>query len=173
MPRGYKPIMTALSLRLATPDDMMTLFTWRNDAVTREMSIDTAPVELSSHEVWYRDALSRSSCLIYIVEQGDTADKVAMLRFETDSDKKQSNISINLNPQHRGRGLGQQCLDEGIKLFKAAVPSCERILAHIKASNVGSQKSFVRAGFVECASSLQHCQNNETANSLLEYEYRL
>jgi RimJ/RimL family protein N-acetyltransferase len=165
--------MTALTLRPALPNDMMALFRWRNDAVTRQMSIDTAAVELSTHESWYAAALSSSSCLIYIAELVATKSKIAMLRFEGNTDNQSFTISINLNPDYRGQGLAVKCLVEGIRLFKATKPTCSRILAQIKTNNVGSQKSFERAGFVKCTALLEATQSAQPISDLLEYEYRL
>jgi RimJ/RimL family protein N-acetyltransferase len=147
--------MSEISIRTASPDDMQMLFDWRNDPLTKSMSLNAKAIELSEHRDWFNAALLRDSCLILIAEllgkSSLETEQIGMVRFEIAN--KQSTISINLNPRQRGKGFAALCLKEAIEFYKEKYESCERILAQIKAGNVASQKSFMRAGFLLASES--------------------
>jgi len=73
-----------------------------------------------------------------------------MVRF--DKCGKQDNVyevSINLDPQQRGKGLGRLLLTKAIEHFWTQVADADLILAEIKKENAASKKAFENAGFEE------------------------
>ena len=57
-------------------------------------------------------------------------------------------ISVFLDPQRRGSGLGSSLIASAVRFIARSNPwSCQRIIARIKAENQASQSAFRRAGF--------------------------
>jgi RimJ/RimL family protein N-acetyltransferase len=126
-----------VTLRKATPDDASDLLAWRNDPVTRAMSRNSDPVEAAEHARWFQRALQDAACTLLIGE--DDGRKIGMVRL---SRGEETEVSINLNPAVRGRGLSRELLTKALAQERGAV------LAVIKPENLASVRLFERAGFV-------------------------
>ena len=98
-------------------------FIWklRNSPEVREVSINTAPIMLSNHENWFEN---------HYTEYWIINDYEGFLRLEKDG-----NVSIVLNKESRGKGLGQKVL---------AKQSGKAI---ILMNNPASLHCFIKAGF--------------------------
>jgi RimJ/RimL family protein N-acetyltransferase len=140
--------MNDVSLRPANLDDTQALFEWRNDPMTQAMSLNTDELDFATHERWFNGALKRKNCLILIAHVNINEPAVGMIRFDIDSNHCLATISLNLSSQSRGRGLAVRCLKQAIEVFRHRYENCELVLAQIKSNNIGSIKSFERAGFV-------------------------
>ena len=125
-----------LVLRDAAAADALDVWAWRNDPLTRAMSRTTDEVDKASHLDWFAKALAdaRRTLLIGEVE----GEKVGMVRFDHSAETE---VSININPAHRSRGLGYGLLCEAMRRVDGDV------WAEIKDENVASQRLFERAGF--------------------------
>ena len=145
--------MVDIDVRQAEEHDSKTLFNWRNDPFTREMSRDSRPVPWSRHEKWFNKALRDRSRLILICEDPNTGAQVGMVRFDFTDERVQSVISINLAPEMRGKGYAKPCLLAAIAYLVKNVPNCRTILADIKNTNLGSRKSFEGVGFSQATES--------------------
>lgn len=129
-------------IRRATDSDLRDLWEWRNDQLTREMSVNAEPVPLDVHSAWYARALRDPRRLIYIGEVG--AQKIGMARF--DLRDNETEVSINLNPAVRGRSLAALFLMASIFEFdRKEVP----LLATIRKKNAASIRCFERCGFLK------------------------
>lgn len=126
-----------MTVRKATLDDASDLLAWRNDLLTRAMSRTTEPVEAADHIRWLQQALKDSACTLLIGE--DDGRKIGMVRLARG---EETEISINLNPAVRGRGLARQLLALALAEERGA------ILAVIKPENLASIQLFEGAGFV-------------------------
>ena len=153
-------------------DDCQALWLWRNDASTRAMSLNTDVVSFDEHLVWFNSVFTDPTQYLYMVTLADKEpqqdiQKVGFLRFDlsysvNEKGKRAALISINLNPQFRGKGLSVKLLRQGINTFVKALatqqhtfeaPSC--IKAIIKKENIASIKCFEGAGFSK-SSALPH-----------------
>jgi sialic acid synthase SpsE/RimJ/RimL family protein N-acetyltransferase len=124
---------------------------WRNDPATLRMSFHTAPKEWKS---FYQEFLQEYFVLpelppLFILLKGE---RVAFLRFRPDRNlqyphRKRCEISINVNPAKRGKGIASLVLQE-VKSW-IANQGFDEIYAEIKAENHISRKLFVAAGFKE------------------------
>jgi hypothetical protein len=171
-------IMPALRLMPVAQQDCADLWQWRNDPDTRAMSLTTDMVSYDEHCCWFDLMLEDPSQYLYIATLKDftnnhAVNKVGMVRFEMHSNQANNNvgkvkksdksavviatISINLNPQYRGKGLSVPMLKQAVKIFTIAtsaaglVPartSVSYIKAVIKSSNIASIKCFTGAGFI-------------------------
>ena len=132
--------MAPLTVRRATVADSADLLAWRNDAVTREMSRSSEAVDQAAHDRWLASALQNSTLLI---GEADGV-KVGMARIDRGDAIE---VSINLNPDCRGRGLSLPLLSAALA-DEAGV-----VLAVVKVQNLASRRLFERAGFKQVAQS--------------------
>lgn len=134
-----------LYIRQATVEDSEDIWVWRNDPITREMSLNAEMVPFESHQKWYQKALESSNRMIYIAEIDNH--KVGMLRFDrlNDSDSVWE-VSINTNPEFRGQGYGKALLSSGLKYF-CEQQNPQKIVATVLEGNAASVKIFNSNGF--------------------------
>ncbi|MDA9011031.1 GNAT family N-acetyltransferase [Gammaproteobacteria bacterium] len=132
-----------MKLREAIIPDCEDLFNWRNDPLTRSMSIENSEILIEDHKRWFKDSLKSLSRIIYIGELNGK--KIGVCRFDISDNKKHSEISINLNPGCRGQGVSFELLDTAIKKFKSSYSL--DIHAKIKRANKASLKIFKKSGF--------------------------
>lgn len=131
-----------VSIQKATQDDLMDIFDWRNDPVTCQMSLNSNPIKLDAHREWFKKAISSKNIKMYMAFQSDA--KVGVCRFDMDSNIAE--ISINLNPSFRNKGLSFEVLKCSIDAFFEEVEV--NLIAKIKEENVRSVDLFKRCGFV-------------------------
>ncbi|MBT4884519.1 MAG: GNAT family N-acetyltransferase, partial [Legionellales bacterium] len=131
-------------VRPVTIADSQDLFTWRNDAHTRLMSKNSLPVTITEHEHWFTTTLSKNNkCLLICINPQH--EKLGMVRF--DMSGKTTEISINIAPKQRGKGLAIACLNNAVQYFKNNYSNYKILTANIKNSNLASQKCFTAIGF--------------------------
>ncbi len=148
--RGAEPPpCDGFEIRPATTADSALLFEWRNDALTRAMSVSTDPVAWETHAAWFARSLADPNRRIYLVCLVDGDVPAGMCRFDRDADAGSAEVSINLAPMLRGRGLAVPLLRCAIGTFLAD-GDC-RLTATIRHDNVASRKCFEAVGFVEHA----------------------
>ena len=73
-----------------------------------------------------------------------------MVRFDLDGSGESAEVSINLNPSDRGKGLSKPLLKSAISHFRRThdVP----LVAEIRKTNRPSIRCFEGVGFERCAS---------------------
>ncbi len=64
-----------------------------------------------------------------------------------DLDLDIAQMSINLAPQIRGKGLASQCLATTISYFEKFYPSVSKLFPEIRTQNKVSRKSFAKVEF--------------------------
>lgn len=137
-----------LHVRRATDSDSEDLWEWRNDAASRSASLSSDPVSWDDHSRWFGRAVLDPQRAIYIGEVPTELDSsVGMCRFDISPDRTSAEVSINLNPDHRGKRLSTGLLLESIKQFRVDFGSVTELTALIKESNIPSKKLFIAAGF--------------------------
>lgn len=145
-----------VAMRGARQDDSPDLFEWRNDPHTRSVSLSTAEVSWEDHERWFETTLANQHRHIYIGELvNDIAETVAvgMVRFDCNENDSTAEVSINLNPNMRGQGLGYSTLSSGIASFWGDAPEVLSITARIRDTNAASIAIFQKAGFTLAGAS--------------------
>lgn len=135
----------AIDVYEATQADSKDIWTWRNDALTRAMSITADEVDWALHSNWYGSSLEDKNRYLYIgyVKGGDN--KIGMCRFDVDPEKFVAEVSINLNPTMRGLNLSHKLLSAAIREFQIHLKF--DLTATIKKENKASIKCFTRLGF--------------------------
>ena len=130
-------------LRRATADDAERVWLWRNDPGTRAVSQQHAPVPWPDHSAWWARAIAAPERDLFIVEQAGRP--VAMVRFDL-TGAGAAEVSINLAPETRGRGLGKEVLAAGCEAVSAARGPI-RLEAAVQAGNHASRRIFEALGF--------------------------
>jgi UDP-MurNAc hydroxylase len=132
-------------LNRATLADSAAVWQWRNDPQTKLMSITPGETSWEVHNKWYQAALASPDCYMYIGCISGT-EKIGVCRFDVTAEKNAAEVSINLNPEYRGRGFSKKLLAASIRDFIRHHK--KDLLAKIKKINLVSIKCFSDCGFV-------------------------
>lgn len=120
-------------------DDAALLLSWRNDPVTRSMSLSTLEIDWQTHINWLADKLNSDSPSIYIAHQNG----IAIGSIRTVHANNSNEISWVVAPEHRRKGLGKQMMREFTERFLGTYTATIRI------ENLASQIICTFAGFTE------------------------
>ena len=132
-----------MRIRYATFNDAQDIFEWRNDISSRKMFFNSHNVSFDEHLVWFTEALKSDDCVLLIGLIGDK--KLGVCRFDINVEEDSAEVSINLNPEFRGKGLSKKFLRTSISSF---LKSRRLILtAQIKNINTASTRIFESSGF--------------------------
>lgn len=132
-----------MRFRPATMADGEALLAWRNDPATRAAAINTGEVGRNEHFAWLARALADPGRRLLMAEEEDGA-VFGMLRFDRRDGAWE--VSINLAPSARGRGMGGRVLAKGIACFLAETGPV-LLLATVREENQASRRIFERCGF--------------------------
>jgi UDP-2,4-diacetamido-2,4,6-trideoxy-beta-L-altropyranose hydrolase len=133
-----------LYLREASMDDSQMIWSWANDAVTREASFSSAPIPWETHSAWFSRKLTDPQHVM-LIALSDSMEPLGQVRYQIQGNE--ADISINLAPERRGAGYGSRILKLADKwLFRKDV--VKTIHAYIKPDNLASKKAFTKAGYV-------------------------
>lgn len=134
-------LIKPLRFRKATPSDMMQVFEWSNDPLSRANSYFSEPIPLETHEKWFSARLMDPKSFIFIAEVDHKP--AGMVRYSLDQNN--AVVGILIGEEYRGQGLASDFLIETAKLYfkENHLP----VFAYIKVQNTASVKSFEKAGY--------------------------
>lgn len=132
-------------LRFVEKEDKETILNWRNDPITIDSSITTGKVNSLEHNAWFNNKIKDINTHLFIIIN-EFFEKVGIIFFNKKDN--QAIISINLNPNFRGKGYGTISLFKAISQYFDNFP-IDNIIAEIKENNQISLKLFQRVGFKE------------------------
>jgi RimJ/RimL family protein N-acetyltransferase len=132
-----------IKIRLARKNDCQSLYDWRNDKNSLEMSYVSEPISYIDHNNWFNNSLTNKNRKIYLGEIDN--EKIGVCRFDLIPNKKFTEVSINMNPKYRGFGLGKTFLLQCVEHY--LINNKYDLIASIKPKNHGSLKAFNFAGF--------------------------
>lgn len=135
--------MVDLALRPSHVADVRLVWEWRNDPITRSMSLNPERVEWDEHVAWFHSVLSSADRLLLIAE--DAGAPVAVLRFDRVIQGTWE-VSINVAPSARGRGIGISALRAAAGWM--AERGGARLVARVRTENERSLRAFQTVGFV-------------------------
>jgi RimJ/RimL family protein N-acetyltransferase len=137
---------SALVVRRAVETDSELVRLWRNDPVTRASSLTGSEVTPAEHDHWFRAALVNPDRSLLVVSLDIAPPRpVAVCRFDVRADNAE--VSINVDPTQRGRGLGGPILVAAIAAFRAEGHDAMTLGAVIREGNAPSIRLFEGAGF--------------------------
>lgn len=138
-------------LRPAEERDGRTVFDWRNHPAVISASFDHRPLQWYTHQQWFALALQAEDRTLLIAES--SGKPVGVLRY--DFQGVEAVVSIYLDPEHIGAGIGPEILKMGTELVRMNRPSVQRIIARVMPGNEASAGAFRKAGFQEHYRSFQ------------------
>jgi UDP-2,4-diacetamido-2,4,6-trideoxy-beta-L-altropyranose hydrolase len=146
--RGAQRVAIALladgvRLRRAVADDAEKVWPWRNAFVTRRHFTNPSPVPWPEHVAWWSRTLKDPERELLIAEVGPLA--VGVLRF--DRKDAEAVVSVYLDPDLHGLGLGRRILEAGRRHVASTSPSVATLIADVMPANVASAAAFERAGY--------------------------
>lgn len=128
----------SLQLRPAGMDDARNLMAWRNDPAARAASLNAGAVEWDGHLRWLEGVLADRNRRLYIASrQGESLGTV-----RADFSGGAYELSWNVAPEHRGRGVGRRML--GALMMELEGP----FRAAVKKDNAASARIAEAAGMV-------------------------
>lgn len=130
-----------LSMRRASPDDVITYFTWANDRVTRANAVSSDPIPWATHRQWFADKLADPDAFLFVLEAAGLP--VGQIRF--DRRGSEAWIDYSLDPIVRGRRWGAPLVSMGASRLQDLHPL--HLRADVKAGNHSSRAVFARLGF--------------------------
>ena len=129
-------------LRLAKITDLKNVFCWRNDLLTRKMSLNKKIIYFKDHEKWFKSQMNNTK--VYFLIASINKEDIGYVRFDTSSNE--TIININLNPKFRNKKLSFELLNKSIKKFsKKKKTKC--LKAFINNKNIPSIKIFEKNNF--------------------------
>ena len=132
-------------IRLAEKRDCLDLWKWRNDYKAVMNSISRSVVPYQSHSKWFNRLINETDAEIFIAYDKKEKNKIGMVRFERKL-RKVSEVSININPHFRGKGLGREFLSRSIATFFKSKPGFV-VKARVLIKNHRSKRLFKSCGF--------------------------
>ena len=137
---------TPLRLRPAKAADEELLLRWANDDLTRRVSLNPKPITPDEHHRWFSRRLAiPGDCTILVAETASGL-PVGQVRFERREESWE--ISFNLDPLCRGRGVGIRTVQMAVEAFLGRRPDA-RLSGQVKIANAPSRAIFRRLGFQE------------------------
>ena len=131
-----------MKVRFAKIEDSNDILSWRNDPVSRKNFKDSSILSIESHTIWFKNKLESDTARLIIAEKEE--EKIGVTRFEIIDDSVL--VSINLNPDSRGKGYGSRMLllSEEILDFRITRSLYK---AEILKNNFASIKIFEKSGY--------------------------
>lgn len=128
--------------------DLIDVYKWRNNLISRRMFNNHLRIKYFKHKLWFFNSLRNKDVFITICKKNeDGFIKLGVVRFNYVKIKKSAEVSINISPHMRGKGLGLICLKKSISLFKKNFIYCKSLTAFVKSKNIPSYKIFKNSGF--------------------------
>ena len=106
--------LNKITILKSQESDSKKIWEWRNDADTRNMSRNKKYISWKVHNAWFTEKIASKNFYLYILSIND--EQFGVSRFEQNANNKEIfEISINLNPDFRGRNLGKYVLEKSSK----------------------------------------------------------
>ncbi len=129
----------------AEKDDIVGIYNLLHRKFVKKYSPNSEKSEWEKHKKWYGFWLESPYYLIYVIKnlKGKI---VGQIRYEIDGEI--SMISIYLDKENRGKGLGGAFIERSIKELKFEKSGIKLILAYILEENDISKNMFLNFGFL-------------------------
>ena len=125
----------------ATMKDLDFLFQLRNDPTVRKAFWCGKKIGKGAHAAWLRATLGNPFVHLYIIQEKGTWHDYGYCRLVCDEHKGE--ISVAIHPRFRGNGIATLAIRSLLRKAKAIGI---QPFAKVKADNVASLKTFLKAG---------------------------
>ena len=133
-----------LLVRPATMGDAPQLHSWRNHPTVRAVSATQDTIAFDAHEAWMRAVLADPSRWLFVGLVGQLP--VGSIRFDRLA-SGHLEVSLYLDPDLQGLGLGRHLLAAGERAQLAGHPAGITVDASVQPGNTTSQKIFEAGGY--------------------------
>jgi UDP-2,4-diacetamido-2,4,6-trideoxy-beta-L-altropyranose hydrolase len=134
-----------IRIRLADEMDCLDVWLWRNHVKARNFSFNKKGIDYKKHTKWFLEIMSDERAKIYIAEN-KKKEKIAQIRF-TLYNTYTSYISISLNPNYYGKGLGSKIIERATSHYLTENPYVREVRAEVLEENLASKRAFEKAGY--------------------------
>ena len=129
----------------AKKDDIVGIYNLLHREFVKKYSPNSEKIELEKHRKWYEFWLRSPYYIIYVIK--DMKGKVVgQIRYEIDGEI--SIISIYLDKENRGKGLGKIFVERSIEELKIEKKDVKLVIAYILEENDISKKMFCSFNFL-------------------------
>jgi UDP-2,4-diacetamido-2,4,6-trideoxy-beta-L-altropyranose hydrolase len=135
----------SIHVRAASMADAERMYRWRNDVRVREVSRDDGEIALSDHLRWLESALPAADRHI-LVGESPRGKPVGVVRFDA-LDERRFEVSIYLDPECVGAGIGGPLLREAENELVKRINSPVDIIAFTLSGNKASERLFENGGY--------------------------
>lgn len=140
-----------IRIRAAEEKDCQAIYEISNDPVVRQVSLNSAPIDLEHHTSWFEKQLKNPRLLFLVAEIDGIV--VGQVRFLIE--KTSAEISISIASNYRKLGLGSQILSESMELLKKKFTEVNQVVATVKNGNTASNNFFINNTFEVQSSAVQ------------------
>lgn len=130
-------------IRQVRREDSQRIWEIRNHPIVRANSSDPEEFSFNKHNDWFGKKYFSGGKNCCFVLENDTGKVIGYCRFDFDNNNDNYIVSIALDPDHHGQGLGHYLLSESLFRFSQE----KDILAEIKKNNIPSIKLFQKNKF--------------------------
>jgi|GEM_PF-1027107 len=131
-------------VRQVTPNDSQRVLELRNHPSVRRFSGNDEEIRLTEHILWFeRKYFSGVNNYCFVLENMSRG-IIGYCRLDFDGQRNGYRISLALDPNFRGQGLGHKFLSQTLRDFKLN----KEIFAEIQKNNFTSIKLFKKNGFI-------------------------
>ena len=129
-------------LRPVTVDDAEQLYIWRNDAIVRENSFQTARIFYEAHQKWLNTILQDKTVIFCILMIDVSA--IGQVRLKLDDNI--GIVSYSIGQEYRFRGYGKlilKLLEDRLGYLGLELD----LVGYVKKENIASQRVFESLGY--------------------------
>jgi ribosomal protein S18 acetylase RimI-like enzyme len=137
--------MDNYSVRKAKQEDAKAIWDIRNHPASRKYSANSEEIPLEKHLSWFvKKYFSEEDnhCFVLVNSVGTA---VGYCRFDLDSENDHYIVSLALDTDYHGKGLGGFLLNNVLQRFRGKKDIC----AEIQKDNIASVKLFQKNNFIE------------------------
>ena len=147
-----KPFEILIEIISANNSHSREIWEWRNNPVSKSMFHNNDLVSWEEHCLWFEESLKDSKRKMYIAINGK--ELYGIVRFDSlPKNSSEFEVSINLKPSKRGKGLSKEILELSICKLLKDNPSVNILFAEVKLNNITSNKLFKSLNFFKRPSS--------------------
>jgi len=141
--RIWEKILAEFNIRFVREEDSKDLYNWRKDKRVSQWCCEENDIDFNSHQKWFKSKMESDKTKIFIAENV-IGEKLGQVRF--DKTEKGIYISVNLNPDFFGKGIGAKFIGSATDRYLRDFNE-KQIYAEIKSENISSIKAFEKAGY--------------------------
>jgi len=137
-----------MRVRVCEASDERVIFDWRNDPLTRQMSLQTREISWREHRDWFESAMTNPDHRVLICETAEAGVTKSICVVSFICKELEVSVSLNLSPLHRGKRWAVPCLRSAIDYYFELRSQPLVLYATIKEYNRASIATFEKVGFV-------------------------